>query len=817
MSEIPEWVQRLTEPDPQTYIPYAGHSKDGRIVLTYDNAAMAMLHLQALPFELLPIAERVGRVEQINSMLRQQADVGRTICFHMVHHPGSTLPPQPRGKPGFISDLLDSYNRVVLSPEKVFRNDWFITVIVKQPAKVSKTRQFLNFFPGGKKVEPLGLTRPGQRTIEDIMRSLMSSLKEYQPRRLGLAEFNTETDDAKIPVSEIGIALYLIRTAHLRVIPHTTGSLAQAIYTEPCVIKRQHFELNIPNVQRVGAMIGLANYPVTPRPGMFNSLMTTDYPCVLSQSFEYRSPGMAAAAAALVMQQMENAGDQAEDLGKGIKDASNAVASLKTASGRHHFGCAVYGNDVFDLDFNVADAKTRLSTFGGAAPVRELSRWYNGALQSAYYLQLPGCTAFKPRPGTITTYDLACMASLESFPQGEKAGYWGPSILRFKTNGRNAFDYVPHVADGGHFGLYGKSGAGKTVLLGLLVAAFRTAMGSQGIHLVIDKDLSNKLLITQAGGVYQAIRRNQDSGLAPLIAFPNTARTVGFLHNTYKWLIHSDNRPEITPDEDNRLKRGIECQLAMPQQLRGMSGIREFLGYADRVNGAGARFERWCAGGSMGWLLDNRQHIVDLKPGLFGIDFTELIPKENQDDDGACSIAAAVILHQLKGLMDGRRIAVFCDESKFYMEPLQQFFDDINLTGRKMEIVMGLLAQQPEHHTGTAIGMALVSQMRTKFIYPDPSLDIDTLKNKLKLSKSAIRLLKGSMTLNGGHRFLLWRPEAESAVIEFDLSELPELPILSGRSWTVDLMEQVQREVSPERVTDEFLHRVKTTNRRIAA
>ena len=113
---------------------------------------------------------------------------------------------------------------------------------------------------------------------------------------------------------------------------------------------------------------------------------------------------------------------------------------------------------------------------------------------------------------------------------------------------------------------------------------------------------------------------------------------------------------------------------------------------------------RSCDGGSMGWLLDNREHLVDIGPGFFGFDFTDLIPREGSEDDGACTAAAAVIMHQLAGLMDGRRIAAFFDECRFYMEPLKRMIDDYTLTGRKKELMCWLVAQQPEHFTDTEMG-----------------------------------------------------------------------------------------------------------------
>lgn len=817
MVDLPEWITRLTEANPQQYLPYAGHSEDPKVAITFDNSLLAMIQLHGLPFELMPVGARRARVSLINTLLRRLADADLSLFFHMVHHNNAASPaPQPTSSVEFVRNLMASYQETLLSPETVYRNDWFITVLVRQAAKLTRYQQVRDLLPGGKSMRPLKATRAGRHMLEDAVRTLMTDLADYKPIRLGLTEVPSDLDECMIPVSEIGSALYLIRTGMTEVIPHTTGSLAQAIYTNPVVFRKQHFDLNIPGVDRVGAMIGLGNYPVRPRPGMWNNLMSAPYPCVVSHSFVYRNPGPAAAAMALLQQQMKNAGDQAKTLAKGIDDAADATSSMKTAPGRHHFGLAVYAKTVEQLEHNVADATKRLSTYGSASPVREMNRWYNGAMPTAYFLQLPGCTGFKPRPGNITTEDLACMASLENFPSGDTEGHWGASPIRFKHNGLGEFDYVPHDDDVGHFSAYGRTGAGKTLLLSILNASFGPIMGKDGVRLTIDKDQSNRLAIEREGGIYKTLVRNRPSGLAPLVAFPNEPRTESLLHNLIRWMIHRDGRGEITPDEDARLKRGISCQLAMPSNCRSLGGIREFLGYSDRL-GAGARFERWCAGGSMGWLVDNREHVISLGPGQYGIDITELIPQEGQDDDGACSIVAAVILHQLKGLMDGRRMAIFCDESKFYMEPLQLLFEDISLTGRKKDVILGLLAQQPEHHSDSKIGMSLISQTRTRFYFPDPSLDVDTLLNKHKLSKAAVRLLKGDMTSGGGRRFLLWRPPDKSAVIEFNLSDLPELPILSGREWTIALMDKVVQEVPEELVVAEFCHRVKNTKRRLAA
>ena len=105
------------------------------------------------------------------------------------------------------------------------------------------------------------------------------------------------------------------------------------------------FNLNKPGITRHGAMIGFNNYPARPRVGMFNRLLSAPYPLVMSHSFRFRSSGGAVSALRLISQQMRNAGDAAEDLVEGLEEAANKTASLKTATGRHHFSLAVYASD----------------------------------------------------------------------------------------------------------------------------------------------------------------------------------------------------------------------------------------------------------------------------------------------------------------------------------------------------------------------------------------------------------------------------------------------------------------------------------------
>ena len=526
--DIPSWLADQFEADPRRFIPYAGHITRN-VVINIDGSVMAVIASHGTAASQLTASSvRNGRRERVNTLLRTIGDADTTICLHLVRYKGALPAPQPKARSPFVRNLMAEYERIALGG--MFTNLWIITVIIHPEKNAgSSLWSWLPTF----KVKPLYTTERQLRRLEEVVYLIETTLSEYRPRRLGSAEVPTDIEGLTLPVTEIGTALHLIRTAIHQPIPHTFGPLSAAVYTEPVVFGPLAFDLNKPGCPRHGAMIGFNNYPARPRVGMFNRLLSANYCLVMTHAFRFKSSGGAVSAMRLITQQMRNAGDAAEDLMEGLREAANQTASLKTATGRHHFSLAVYADTLADLDGIVADASKTLSQFGGAAPTRELNLWYSGAMETAYYAQLPGSPIFKPRPGDISTLDLADMASLDNFPTGHASGYWGPSFIRFKTNGLTAYDHISHDEDVGHTLGIGPNGRGKTVLLGLMAAALEPVMGADGIRLIIDKDASNKLLIEACGGVHRPIKRNEASGLAPLVALDYSARNVAFLHGLY--------------------------------------------------------------------------------------------------------------------------------------------------------------------------------------------------------------------------------------------------------------------------------------------
>jgi type IV secretion system protein VirB4 len=338
-----------------------------------------------------------------------------------------------------------------------------------------------------------------------------------------------------------------------------------------------------------------------------------------------------------------------------------------------------------------------------------------------------------------------------------------------------------------------------------LLAMFEQPMvGRNGAVVFFDKDRGGELLVRATGGTYLVLRRGEDSGLAPLKGLENDPAARDFLREWVSALIQSDGKGGLTPEENQRLERGISRQMALPVDMRSLAGLREFLGHAD-PNGAGARLDKWCRGQSLGWAFDGKRDEVSLDAAITGFDMTYLLALEQ-----VCAPAAAYLLHRIGRIMDGRRFVMACDEFRAYLLNAQftAVIDNFLLTVRKNNGILILSTQQPEHVLSSPVGHSLVAQCQTKILFPSPTADRDTYIAGLKCTEGEYRAVRENML--AGKRCFLLKREGASVICEFDLSPMREyLAILSGRANTVRFCERLRQELgeAPERWLPEFMHR----------
>ncbi|MCF3948262.1 VirB4 family type IV secretion/conjugal transfer ATPase [Acidiphilium iwatense] len=768
------WAERGAD----EYLPYQGHVRPN--VLLLDNGSvLATGEMPGVPHELADEAERNTGIRTLNGLWKNIADDNVTICTALVRH--QRVDDLPRaGYPNAFSAALDRAYRQRVLAGRLYQNSHFLSVIVSPRNPLGGTL-------GGAAFARLG-SRTGKATsaddelirqLDDIWQAIERTLDGYGLRRLALRP----GAGGKFHFSEIAEGLRLILTGEYLPVPLISGPLGAAIYTDQAIFGRRAYEIRAPGASRFGAIFGFREYPATTWAGMFDGVLALPFPLVLAQSFGFLAKHSASSKLGLKKNQMTAAGDKAVTQIEELASAQDQLASGLLAMGEHHLSLAVYGDTLAELNGHAGVARTALAD-AGAVAVQE-----SAGLEAAYFAQLPGNRKWRTRPGAITTKNFAALAGFESFPRGDKAGRWGQAMARFRTTAATYYDFIPHVGDVGMTGIFGKTGQGKTTFMLFLLALFPQYFHGRGAVVFFDKDRGGELLCRAMGGRYLEIRAGRDSGLAPLRGLDNTPESVAFLVSWLAALIGQDGHGPLPPDDDARLANGVQALLRMPPAMRSLSGLRQFLDWRNPA-GAGARLERWCRGGSLGWAFDGDQDDVALDAMMVGFDLTALL-----ENATVCAPAANYLLYRIRQALDGRRFVLSCDEFNFYLlNPLfAKIWSDFMLTVRKSNAVVLLATQEPAPVLASALGDSIIRQCQTLIFCPTPGADERVYRTALNLTAGEFRAIREDM-LPGSRQYLIKRHDG-SVIIDFDLSDLPEfVAVLSTRANTARFVERLRAE-----------------------
>lgn len=95
-------------------------------------------------------------------------------------------------------------------------------------------------------------------------------------------------------------------------------------------------EYRPPTATRVGAMLGIKEYPTPTLVGMLNRLLSAPFEFVLTQSFSFLTKAAGQALLQRQFNRMVNAGDFAVSQAEELKEALDALTSNDFVMGDHH-------------------------------------------------------------------------------------------------------------------------------------------------------------------------------------------------------------------------------------------------------------------------------------------------------------------------------------------------------------------------------------------------------------------------------------------------------------------------------------------------
>jgi type IV secretion system protein VirB4 len=789
----------------ERWIPYSAHVADG-IVRTVSGDFLQVLKLGGASFESADDADLNNWHERLNVLWRNIASPNVALWTHTMRRrvrmaPKPVTPLSAPGtaycssSDGFADALVLKYEQR-LSGETLMANELYLSIVYRPAAGIASnlvSKALSGSHGHGSRLELLDALD----NCEKLAQTVAASVSRYEPERLGVYTSGGHH------CSRLLEFLALLVNGEWQPMPLPRASVAEVLATSRPLFGTEALEYRTPTETKVGAMLGIKEYPTPSTVGMYNALLSAPFPFVLTQSFAFLTKATGQGLLQRQYNRMTNAGDFAISQAEELKDALDALTSNEFVMGDHHFSLQVMA-DVPELTRGEADA-ARLKRLNDDVALARSFLADTGmtvaredlALEAAFWAQLPGNFPMRPRKAPITSRNFAGLVPFHNYPAGRATGnHWGDALTLLVTSARSPYYFSLHASDPkdpdggsrkdtGHTLICGPTGSGKTVLIGFLVAM----LSRQGTTQVIfDKDRGLEILVRALNGEYLPLNNGVPTGFNPL-QLPPTPANVEFLKVWLRALLGA--KPLATREEAD-LDQGLRGTLALDTSARRLSRLIEFTD-PTRPDGIHARLTRWCesTGGDYAWVFDNPKDSVTTRlnagHSVIGFDVTEFL-----DHEVTRSPVTLYLFHLVRQLLDGRRLVCWMDEFwRLLADPaFENFAKDGPKTWRKLNGVMCLATQSASDVLHSPISRTIVEQTPTKIFFPNADANAEDYIAGFGLTEREFKLIKEQ--LEPGSRMFLVKQGHHSIVCQLDLKGFhAELSVISGRAGAVERMQRL--------------------------
>ena len=780
-------------------IPYSAHVCES-VIKTKFGDYLQVFRLAGASFGTADDAQLNGWYERLNALWRDVASPTVALWTHVIRRRDRTQYRDTAAR-GFAADLARQYYER-LATQTLMVNELYLSVIYR-PSLGAATGAISRALSRGRRHGSRIDLADALDTCAQLARTLQASLARYEPQILRTYRAGP------VWCSSILEFLGMLINGEWQRMPLPAAPLSEALATTRLLFGHEAIEYRTPAETRVGAILGIKEYPAPSTVGMFDRLLSVPFSFVLTQSFAFLAKSTGQTLLQRQFNRMGNAGDFAVSQAAELMKALDALTSNEFAMGEHHFSLQlladVYTDEGGDerrlkplLD-NVALARSLLAETGMIVAREDL------ALEAAFWGQLPGNFPMRARKAPITSRNYAAMSPFHNYPVGRaKGNYWGEALALLATTASSPYYFSLHASDPtdpdggarkdtGHTFLCGPTGSGKTVLIGFLLAMLE----QQGVtQIVIDKDRGLEILVRALGGEYLPLENGQPTGFNPL-QLPAEAAHVEFQKLWLRSLVRRAGEAPLTVREQADLDHALRGTLALEPAQRRLSRLVEFLDPTD-PEGVHARLACWCESlrGEYAWVFDNVVDSVVPRvsgPAVVGLDVTEFLSHELTRGP-----VTLYVFHLIRQLLDGRRLVCWMDEFwRLLDDPaFAGFAKDGPKTWRKHNGVMCLATQSLSDVLQSPISRTIVEQTPTKVFFPNCDADEHEYRVGFGLTEREFRLIREQ--LEPGSRAFLLKQGRHSVVCRLDLGGFErELAVISGRAREVARVRELIARVGP--------------------
>jgi type IV secretion system protein VirB4 len=427
----------------------------------------------------------------------------------------------------------------------------------------------------------------------------------------------------------------------------------------------------------------------------------------------------------------------------------------------------------------------------------------DAANEAAFWAQLPGNAALRPRVAAINSRNFAAFAPYHNFPRGRKENnHWGPALTMFKTSAGSPYYFSYHASDPydpdggskkdvGHALILGPSGTGKTAL-----SCFTQTMLEKFdcTRVCFTKDYDAQLCIQANGGIFFPIKQGIPTGFNPFAVDP-TPENRTFVYGLLREMLKMPGR-EFSPTEEEELSRSLGILWNMPQEVRRLARLKDSL-RVTQEDGLHKRLRKWVESGEYAWVFDNLQdgmQDIFTTHKYIGFDVTSFL-----DIPTIRTPINMYLFNWVNRLTDGRRFALYISEFwKILDDPAMEYFAKDQLkTQRKKNAFTVLDSQSPSDVFNSSASRTLIEQTPTKFLLPNPDANKEEYIDGLNCSEREVRIIKEEM--EPGSRQFLIKQGRQSVVCELNLKGMYYyLHILSSRTQNIEIAAALQAQFGIE-------------------
>jgi type IV secretion system protein VirB4 len=779
-------------------IPYTAQVSP-QVIKTQFGDYLQVIKISGASFETADDAQLNTWHERLNVLWRNIASANVALWVQLVRRRETSLTPQDKTQ-GFAASLAQKYARR-LSGERLMVNEIYLTVIYR-PAAGLATGLAAKFLSKAQRDHGKSELKDALDICEKLAQTLLASLPQYEPELLGTYENGGRS--YSLPLEFLGA---LINGEH-RAVALPRAPLYETLATTRTFFGTEAIEYRLPTETRIGAMLGIKEYPTPSIVGMYDRLLSAPFAFILTQSFTFLTKVTGQGLLQRQFNRLSNAGDFAVSQAEELKDALDALTSNEFVMGEHHLSLQVLVDTVIDgavedtrrlkaLNDSIALARNILADTGMTVAREDL------ALEAAFWAQLPGNFPMRPRKAPITSRNFAAMVAFHNFPVGRATGnHWGDALTLLISSARSPYYFSLHASDPtdpeggsrkdtGHTLVCGPTGSGKTVLIGFLVAMLARQGATQ---VIFDKDHGLEILVRALGGEYLPLKNGEPTGFNPL-QLPATGEHVEFLKSWLRLLVRSRASDSLSVREESDLDQALKGTLALETRARRLSRLIEFLDPTD-PEGLYARLSRWCesTGGDYAWVFDNVEDSIVQRfaeSRVLGFDVTQFL-----DHDVIRSPVTLYLFHLVRQMLDGRRLVCWMDEFwRLLADPaFENFAKDGPKTWRKLNGVMCLATQSASDVLQSPISRTIVEQTPTKIFFPNADADLKEYTEGLGLTEREFKLVKEQLA--PGSRMFLVKQGHHSVVCQLDLKGFEaELAVISSRASSVEHLHRIMTRV----------------------